>query len=63
VHFSYIGDQVGLTEIYHKLQDRLCRLLTEGSDNFQSLTTALRSAADNYEQDEANAVHRFTGIY
>ncbi len=63
LHFSYLGDKLGLTQVYQQLQDRLCRLLTQGADNLTALSTALRSAADGYEQDERNAVHRMTGIY
>lgn len=63
LHFSYIGAQVGLTEVYQQLQDRLTRLLDEGSTNLASLAAALRTAADGYQRDEDNAVHRMTGIY
>lgn len=63
LHFSYIGDKLGLTEVYQQLQQRVCRLLTEGVDNFTAMAAALRSAADGYEQDERDAVHRLTDIY
>ena len=63
LHFSYLADQLGLTEVYQQLQQRLYHLLNQGSDNFVELAGALRAAADGYEQDEANTVHRMTGIY
>jgi uncharacterized protein YukE len=63
LHFSYIGDQVGLVDMYRELQDRLIRLLTEGGDAMDSLAAALHSVADGYEQDEANGVHRMNNIY
>ena len=63
LHFSYLADQLGLTETYQQLQIRLYRLLNEGADNLNELAAALRAAADGYEQDEANTVHRMTGIY
>jgi len=63
LHFSYLADQLGLTEVYQQLQQRLHTLLTEGADNLTALSAALRDAADGYEQDEINAVHRMTGIY
>lgn len=63
LHFSYIGDKIGLTEVYQQLQDKLVRLLGEGADNLTALAGALRTAADGYEQDEHDAVHRATGIY
>jgi hypothetical protein len=63
LHFSYLADKLGLTEVYQQLQQRLCQLLNEGGDNFTALAGALRAAADGYEQDEINTVHRMTGIY
>ena len=63
LHFSYLADQLGLTEVYQQLQDRLHQLLNEGADNLTALSGALRAAADGYEQDEINTVHRMTGIY
>jgi uncharacterized protein YukE len=63
LHFSYLGDQLGLTEVYQQLQQRLYRLLNEGVDNLTELAGALREAADGYEQDEIDTVHRMTGIY
>ena len=63
LHFSYLADQLGLTEVYQQLQDRLGQLLNEGADNFTALYGALIEAADGYENDETNAVHRMTGIY
>jgi hypothetical protein len=62
-HFSYLADQLGLTEVYQRLQQRLYGLLVQGADNLNELGGALRAAADGYEQDEINAVHRMTGIY
>jgi hypothetical protein len=63
LHFSYLADQLGLTEVYQQLQQRLSTLLNEGAANFTALSAALKDAADGYEQDEINAVHRMTGIY
>ncbi|MGW4946366.1 hypothetical protein ACWEOZ_32830 [Actinoplanes sp. NPDC004185] len=63
LHFSYLGDQFGLSEVYQQLQQRLYTLLNEGAANFLALSAALSDAADGYEQDEINAVHRLTGIY
>jgi hypothetical protein len=63
LHFSYLADKLGLTEVYQRLQERLQQLLLEGADNFTALSGAMRAAADGYEQDEVNTVHRMTGIY
>lgn len=63
LHFSYIGDKVGLVELYRQLQDRLIRLLAQGSETCEAIATSLRSAADGYERDEADAAHRINNIY
>ncbi|RAO08409.1 hypothetical protein GUI43_04058 [Micromonospora noduli] len=63
LHFSYIGDQIGLVDVYQQLQDRLIRLLTEGSHTFETIAMSLRHAADGYERDEADGVHRLNNIY
>ena len=42
LHFSYLGDMVGLTDIYQQLEDKLCRLLGEGANNFTALAAAAR---------------------
>ncbi|MEH0981888.1 hypothetical protein [Micromonospora sp. CPCC 205556] len=63
LHFSYIGDKVGLVELYQQLQDRMIRLLGQGSETFETIATSLRNAADGYERDEADAVHRLNNIY
>jgi hypothetical protein len=62
-HFSYLGDQVGLTDIYRRVQDKMTRLFEEGATNFGNVANALDSAADGYEQDERNAVHAMRGVW
>jgi hypothetical protein len=63
LHFSYIADQFGMTELYRDVREKMVRLLSDGADCFESLTTALRTAADGYEADEQAGVHRFRNIY
>jgi hypothetical protein len=63
LHFSYIAAELGLADTYQQLQIRLYRMLNEGADNLTELAGALRAAADGYEHDEVNTVHRMTGIY
>jgi hypothetical protein len=63
LHFSYLGDKAGLTDAYREIQDKLIGLLGEGATNFDSMGKALRTAADGYDEDERNAVHRMRGIY
>jgi hypothetical protein len=63
LHFSYLGDKVGLTDAYQALQSRLVRLCGEAAQTFDQLAASLRKAADGYDDDEAHAVHRMRGIY
>jgi hypothetical protein len=61
--FSYFGEVAGLYEIYSKLQTKVVRLLNEGATQFHAIGGALDSAANQYEQDENNAVHRNLGVW
>lgn len=60
---SYLGEKAGLTEAYIDIQSTLVRLLGEGVKAFDEMAAALIKAADGYERDEHNAVHRLRGIY
>lgn len=61
--FSGLGHLVGLDRVYDALQQRVVDLLRQGSGNFDSVADALRQAADAYERDEENAVHRLHNVY
>lgn len=61
--FSGLGHLAGLDEIYRALQQRVVDLLHQGSANFDNVSGALRQAADAYERDEENAVHRLRNVY
>lgn len=63
LHFSKLGDMLGMVDLYRDVQDRMIRLMQQGADNFDATAAALTTAANGYEQDEQNNVHRFTGIY
>jgi hypothetical protein len=63
LQFSYLGEMAGLTEAYSDIQSALVGLLNDGGQAFDDIAAALRKAADGYEEDERNAVHRFRGIY
>ena len=63
LHFSKLGEMLGMVDLYRDAQDRMVRLMQQGADNFDATATALTTAANGYEQDEQNNVHRFTGIY
>lgn len=62
-HFSYIGDLIGVTEAYRNLQDKLINVLNGGAANFRNVAQALTLAADGYQEDERNGVHRFKNIW
>ena len=63
LHFSKLGDMLGMVDLYRDVQDRMVRLMQQGADNFDATAAALTTAANGYEKDEQNAVHRFKGIY
>ena len=62
-HFSYIGDKIGVTEAYRLLQEKLIDLLNYGAVNFRSVGQALTMAANGYEEEDRNAVHRLKNIW
>jgi hypothetical protein len=49
VDFSYIGNKLGLTELYHGLQEKVMNLLQQGAKNFESTAHALNQCADDYQ--------------
>ena len=61
--FSGLGHLAGLDEIYASLQERVVTLLDQGSTNFDDIAGALHTSADEYDQDERNAVHRLKNVY
>jgi len=61
--FSLIADELGMTELYQQVQERLVQLIGQGAETFEATATALTTAAAGYEADEAAAVHRLRGIY
>lgn len=60
---SGVASATGLVETYAQLQAKLGTLLRQGATNFDNIGGALKVAADGYEQDERDAVHRMRGIY
>jgi hypothetical protein len=60
---SYFGEQVGLVEVYGKLQVKMALLCREAADNFAGVAAALESAAGGYEHDERAAVHDLRGTW
>ncbi len=62
-HFSGLGHLAGMAEAYTDLQERIASLLQQAADNFDNVAGALTKAADDYQRDEHNAVHRMKNIY
>ena len=62
-HFSYIGDQVGLTRVYAELKEKITRLLDEGAMELKGLSQAIRTAADEYESDDERTYRRIHDVY
>ena len=61
--FSFLGDLAGLPDLYTEIQLRIAGLLQQGSDEFDHLGTALRRAADGYEDDDRTSAHEIRGVY
>jgi len=60
---SALASLTGLAETYGLLQEKLVMLLQQGSVNFDAIGGAIKAAANGYEEDERDAVHRARGIY
>lgn len=61
--FSYIGEVIGLNDKYAAVQQKLAMLLNEGAGHFRSIADALNSAANQYQEDERNAVHLTKNVW
>jgi hypothetical protein len=61
--FSAPADWVGVTDVYRELHDKLTRLLDEGASTLDAMAMALFTAADGYDEDERNAVHRMRSVW
>lgn len=62
-HFSVLGHLLGIDSLYNQVQQTIVTLLGQGASNFESVAGALKAAADGYEEDERDAVHRMKNIY
>jgi hypothetical protein len=63
VEFSKPCEWAGVVEVYQELQQRMVKLLGEGATTLDTMGFALVVAADSYEKDEQNAVHRMQGVW
>lgn len=61
--FSTPASWTGLTEVYQELQQRLTRLLEDGSVALDSLGTTLLGAADAYEDEDRAGAHQIRGTW
>jgi hypothetical protein len=60
---SALSAVVGLPEIYFALRQQAHALAAQGEARFTEVAGALVAAADGYERDERNAVHRLRGVW
>lgn len=63
LQMSWAASITGLGETYAEIQNKIATLLVEGENNFERIGQSLRTAADGYERDEQDALHRLRGIY
>jgi hypothetical protein len=54
---------VGLPETYAALRHQAQMLAVQGAQRFTQVADALVAAADGYERDERDAVHRLRGVW
>jgi hypothetical protein len=54
---------VNLPETYATIRHRALALAGQGTLHFAEVADALSAAADGYERDERNAVHRLRGVW
>lgn len=58
---TYDGTQ--FRDAYQGIRTKLLALLDDAEKNFTGVAAALRSAADQYEDDERRGLHQLNGIY
>ena len=63
LQFSLIADELGMTDLYQQVQERLGQLIRQGADTFEATAGALNTAAAGYDADERASVHRMKNIY
>ncbi|MER7011061.1 hypothetical protein ABT324_06490 [Saccharopolyspora sp. NPDC000359] len=55
-HFGFLADDLGMTEVYQRVQRKFAHLLHGAATNFRDVAAALRECAKTYEQvDDQNA--------
>jgi hypothetical protein len=61
--FGLAGLRTGLAALYDDLHRQTVDRLSQAPSTFTATAVALRFAADGYERDERDAVHRLRGIW
>lgn len=61
--FSFMGEALGVTEKYNKYQELLATLAKEGKEHSAEVADELRAAADTYEQEEEDGVHKMNNVW
>lgn len=60
---SWASRQAGLLDTYREARHKTLRLLDEAERSLDAIGAALDRAADGYERDERDAVHRINDVY
>ncbi len=63
LHFSYIADKCGVTQLYADFQSKFVRLLGEGETTCRGVADALTASAQTYQQEEEAGVHRLNNVW
>lgn len=60
--FGFAAQARGVADAYKQLQDRIAHLLTGADAEFDKIASALKTAADAYESEDAAGAHTFDGM-
>jgi hypothetical protein len=60
---SMWGTDYGIDRLYNDLRTKLEDVLGQASESFTTIGTKLIDAANTYEQEEAQNLHRFNNAY
>lgn len=63
LHFSYIADKLGVTQIYTDFQNKMVRLLGEGEAMSAGVASALLKSAQTYQDEEESGIHRMNNVW
>ncbi|MFD0782911.1 WXG100 family type VII secretion target [Micromonospora azadirachtae] len=61
--FSAPADWVGLSQVYQELHARMTELLNDGVTALDAMGNALVAAADGYEEEDIQNMHRIRGVW